>query len=395
MFSRLYILTSLVFVVSIWFDWQWWEVGLDHESFRKLRLSILLVVGLLPAMWLDTIVKCGWRSLRVLPRMAMIFSRCRRTRILLVFLVLNLVNWLNPLFQMSIFQRIENIIVVAFAIGLLCLQPPYALLLGESNTVTGRVLKTVGLELYPLRVVALLDNSRTGSSLGSFSVFTDDLRTASDQEWKMLVEQLADIVQLIVLDARTDSPLVLEEVGLLECRPERLSRTLVIAGPKGESPSGFTQSLSSRSISMRTVCEEELTKAKPIASVAHPLTLPVEERKKRAYQTFGRSIPIVVICTILSSLGLKSDGGELTQIYIWVFVVFCSVNAMIGSMFFVIQLLDIIAYFVVTDEEWFEARKKDPLSANLLWKTTALIPAALYLTLWAAPGIWIVIMLSR
>ena len=395
MFSRLYVLVSSVFIASIWFDWQWWEVGLDHESFRKLRLSLLLISGLLPAMWLDTILKCGWQSLGVLPKMAMIFARCRRTRVLFGFLILMLIAWLNPFFQMSILRRSENIFVVVIAMGLLCLQPPYALLLGESNAVTGRVLRKVGLQLYPLRVVALLDSSRTGSSLGSFSVLTDDLRTTSEREWKMLVERLADIVQLIILDARTDSPLVVEEIRLLKCRQERLSRTLVVVGPKGQLSSGVAQSLSRQSTSVRTVCEEELANAKPIASIAHPMTLPVEERKKRAYQTLGRTIPIVAICTILSSLGLKTNGGELTQIYIWIFVVFCGVNAMIGAMFFAVQVLDIITYFMVTDEEWFEARAKDPLSANLLWKTTALIPTALYSTLWAAPGIWIVTMLSH
>ena len=69
-------------------------------------------------------------------------------------------------------------------------------------------------------------------------------------------------------------------------------------------------------------------------------------------------------------------------------------HVLIGVLSFLVQLLDIIAYFFVSDKDWSELRKKDPLSADLRWKTVGLLPAALYAMLWAAPGIWIFSMLQ-
>jgi hypothetical protein len=131
-------------------------------------------------------------------------------------------------------------------------------MLGESSSSTGKALGHVSCGVYPLRVVALLDLRRTGYVVGSFSFLTDSLRTESDQDWRNVVDSVADWVRLIVLDARTDSPIVVSEVGILVSRPDRLRRAFFVVGPDGEAPALAAHNLAADSPGIRSMQEEEI-----------------------------------------------------------------------------------------------------------------------------------------
>jgi hypothetical protein len=144
------------------------------------------------------------------------------------------------------------------AIALLWLQPPCVLVLGASSRQTGRALALVSSASFPFRVVALLDHRRTGYVVGTFSPLTDNLRTESDHHWRSTVDGLADHVPLIVLDARTDTPIVVSEVKQIMERPGRRDRTIFVIGFDGQAPALEVHGVSPRAPDVRTLQEDEL-----------------------------------------------------------------------------------------------------------------------------------------
>jgi hypothetical protein len=153
----------------------------------------------------------------------------------------------------------DKLLMSASATGvaiLLWLTPPYVLMLGESAPHSGQVLKLVSNTVAPLRVVSLLDRGRLGGNLGSYSSMTDSLRSGSDEDWRAIVDGLADFVPAIVLDARTHSRIVAQEVGLIIAQPDRLRRTTFIVDEDGSAPALTANGLSAPSPSVRTVTVE-------------------------------------------------------------------------------------------------------------------------------------------
>jgi hypothetical protein len=105
----------------------------------------------------------------------------------------------------------------------------------------------------------MLDHRRTGYVSGGFSTFTDNLRIESDRLWRSFVDELADYVPLIVLDARTDNPIVVLEVKIILSKPERLHRTLFVVGPQGEAAALLANDRMSDSPGIHSAREEEIT----------------------------------------------------------------------------------------------------------------------------------------
>ena len=208
-------------------------------------------------MWLDTFLRCGWQSFRTIPMMAGTFLRCRRGWVLIMIVVVNLGVFFSPFAREPSPYRIEMALSLAVAVALLWLQPCFVLFLGVSNESSGTMLETVSRALWPLRVVALLDRQQTGPVRGGFAL-TDDLRTVSHQYWRTVVDWLADLVPLVVLDARTDRPAVVYEVGEILRRPDRLRRTLFVVGSQGEASALYAHGLTSHSPTLRAVWEDEV-----------------------------------------------------------------------------------------------------------------------------------------
>lgn len=253
MFSRAYIGLSSVVAIAVWLGW----VGVMTTR-DKVFLTGSLMGGLAPVLWVDTLLKCGLRSLGAVPMMLRVFGRSSRGATLTGVVVICLLFWLSPFATNPSPYRIHMSVFLVLVVAFLWLQPPYCLMLGESSHWTGRALGHVSCSVYPLRVVALLDLHRTGYVVGSFSFLTDSLRTESDQDWRNVVDSVADWVRLIVLDARTDSPIVVSEVGMLLSRPDRLRRAFFIVGAHGESPALAAHKLSADSPGIRSLREEEI-----------------------------------------------------------------------------------------------------------------------------------------
>lgn len=253
---RAYAMLSFLAILGIW-------LGAPDvlDTRDKIFWSGLLLGGLAPVLWLDTIRKFGSRSLRSIPLMIRIIALSRRAGLLgwIVFFCLCL--WLNPMSLHPSPYRVHMSIALVAAIGFLLLQPPAVLMLGESCAATGRALSSVSNAAFPFRTVALLDQRRTGYILGSFSPVTDNLRTKSGSQWQEVADSLEDVAFLIVLDARSDSPAVAFEVGQIVARPDRLQRTLFIVGPNGESPALAAHGLASDSPGICSTNEQMLAGA--------------------------------------------------------------------------------------------------------------------------------------
>lgn len=253
MLTRFYFFVVIIAELSIWFGW----FGPSGTS-EKLVLAGMPLVGLAPVIWVDTIIWWGFRSIRAVPMMAAIFLRSKRGSTSVGIVVVFLCFWFSPFAEHHSPYRFHMSAGLIFTVILLWLQPPCALVLGASSPPTGRALRAVSSVLFPFRVVALLDHRRTGYIVGTLPVFTDNLRTESDHHWRTTVDNLADRVPLIVLDARTDTEIVVSEIKQLLDKPERLSRTVFVVGPNGDAPALLAHDLSHNSAGIKTVTEESI-----------------------------------------------------------------------------------------------------------------------------------------
>ena len=256
MLSRWYRILFFVLIAAIWFD----GIG-SFEHLEKQVLSYMLLGGLAPVMWFDTIIHFGLRPLRNVPMMGKIFLRSKRGGTLTGMMVLSLLFLFSPFGAEPHSYRLHLGAIIVLTILFLSLQPPCTLVLGTSNRETGRVLQSVSNTLFPFRVVALLDHRRTGYVVGTFSLLTDNLRTESDHHWRFTVDQLADSVPLIILDARTDSPIVVTEVAMILERPNRLKHSIFVIGTEGQAPALYANGVSVGATGIRAVKEEDIAVA--------------------------------------------------------------------------------------------------------------------------------------
>lgn len=209
-------------------------------------------------MWVDTLIYSGWRSIRTIPKMTSIFLKSKRGATLSAIAILSLLFWLSPVAINPSPYRYEMSIILVFSIFLLWHQPPSVLFLGESSRQTGVVLGKFSSSVLPLRVVALLDHRRTGYLVGGFSILTDNLRTQSDYHWRQTVDDLADLLPTIILDARTDKEIVVKEVAMIYGNKNRLSRTYFISDINGNAPALAANGLSILSEGVRSIKPEEI-----------------------------------------------------------------------------------------------------------------------------------------
>lgn len=254
MFTRLFIVAYFLVIGYLWL------VGGKHwKTDSKLVLTASLLGGVVPVMWLDTISCIGYRCLRAVPVMAGIFLRSNRAGLLTPLVVLSLLFWWSPLREEPLQHREVMSLVLVSTIAFLWLQPPFALVLGAASAqTTGQTLTVASAASWPLRVVALLNQSRIGYRHASFSPLTDNLSTESDKDWEAVVESLVDHAAVIILDARESRPAVENEVGRIISRSDRLRRTLFIVGPSGEAPALHAHRLTARSPNIQAVLETEI-----------------------------------------------------------------------------------------------------------------------------------------
>jgi hypothetical protein len=218
--------------------------------------SGLIADGVVPLMWLDTLIAIGGRSLCTVPMMARLLFASARGRLLTKIC---LASALLIAFSSSPYRGQMGVTLVVTG-ALLWLQPPFALMLGESSEATGRVVQELA-SAFPLRIVSLLDQRRMSLPVGGRpSWLTDNLRTSSYWEWRAIVDEVADLVPLVVLDARTESPLVADEVGEILRRPDRLRRTIFVVDST-TAPALVTNGVAEGFHDLRMVREDEVRSA--------------------------------------------------------------------------------------------------------------------------------------
>lgn len=264
-------LITMALIVSLLCGWRAWDIvpGIRDCPFsRKMVLGTLLLTGLPFIMWIDTLAQGGIRLLKTLPTMIGIFLRCRRGRQLLAMVVFCIALWHWPFAKDLSPLRWHMTISLVLVVGLLWLQPPYVLMLGASSEATGKTLSRLSNAAFPFRIVALLDTQRTGHYRSSFSWITDDLRTVNEHDWRTLVDRLVDVLPVIVLDARTDRPVVVQEAESLLHRPERLRRSTFVITEDGKAPALTMNGVHPAFAGLRIVRSEQIEALMTFGKVA-------------------------------------------------------------------------------------------------------------------------------
>ena len=202
--------------------------------------------------------------------MAVLFLRCRRGRFLLSTAVFCIAFWHSPFATELQPMRWEMTVSLLVVIGALWLQPPFVLLLGASSQETGRALGRLANASFPFRVVALLDRSRTGTQFSSFSWLTDDLRTVDEREWRWVVDNLIEVIPIIVLDARTTRPVVVEEARQLLRHDIRLKRSTFVIGADCLAPALVLNGVSSSFSGIRVINEGQIGNVLSFTTLSAP-----------------------------------------------------------------------------------------------------------------------------
>lgn len=247
---------SIGFASLVAIVWLYFVGGKFFSAEERIAAIALVAVGMATLMWIATLVACGLSVFRAVPVMAGIFGRSKRGTLLTGISLVCLMVWWSPMTTAPVPGREAMSLALLLVIALLWLQPPIVLVLGGSTRETGRILAAVSSHYFPLRVVALLDPRRTGLVPGAFSWLTDSLRTESDSDWMEVVERMADVTGLIVLDARTESPVVMNEVDKIIKNADRLRRTIFVVGANREAPALGERDRQRDDV--RSVTEEEL-----------------------------------------------------------------------------------------------------------------------------------------
>ncbi len=253
MISRWYRVVVAVTLGAIWIGGS----GAFGAS-ERLILSGFVIAGLVPIMWVDTVIRSGVGCFRSVPMMARVFLRSKRGATLTGIAVVFVAYILSPYRAQPYPYRYQMSVVLISTTLLLWLQPPCVLVLGASSQQTGRALALISAISFPFRVVALLDHRKTGYLLGAFSPLTDSLRTESDSHWRTTVDGLADHVPLIVLDARADTPLVVAEVKIIMESAGRRDRTIFVCGADGRAPALEAHNVPPHSPKVQVVQEDAL-----------------------------------------------------------------------------------------------------------------------------------------
>ena len=125
-----------------------------------------------------------------------------------------------------------GLIAVLIVVVVRVLRPPAVLFLASSSHTSRRLFHEIR-RVAAYRVVTLLEPDTDG--LGRLTYYTNGLRTRDPERWRDVVERLAEIVPVIVMDARASTPSVTYEAQfLLTSGLHR--RSLFVAEPDGSLP---------------------------------------------------------------------------------------------------------------------------------------------------------------
>jgi hypothetical protein len=126
-------------------------------------------------------------------------------------------------------------VTVLGGLGIL-LVPPSVIVLASSVPATYQLVDLVGEWTFPLRQVALLDgkNIRVGRLPPRWFPPESNFRT-SGKSWRQSVHEMVEVTQLVIVDTRTASAGVIEEVQHM-LHPHRIFRALFVTDNDESSP---------------------------------------------------------------------------------------------------------------------------------------------------------------
>ena len=112
--------------------------------------------------------------------------------------------------------------------------PAAILFLGRSSAENNELLWALRLRVFPLRLTSLLDAKSESEYLNLQQRLNDydNVRMEDDKEWLDVVERLAMVTPIIILDCRDDSDAVRSEIAILN-DPMFARKTLAIVGDDG------------------------------------------------------------------------------------------------------------------------------------------------------------------
>lgn len=202
---------------------------------RGLYLSLLILVSSGPFVWIDTQRLRGRFVVLDIPAIArMILTSRRGAKTFLVLVLYTCFTVWQVLLRGvpvgSYFVRIS--LLTVSGVLMIILLPPTVIFLGSSDK-SGRLLETVAGNLFPYRVVSLLDASRLGPTIWANK--QDNLRTIRGDSWRSTVHRLVGITPLTIVDARPVTPAVCEEIEYM-LHSDRVDRALFVINDDGSAP---------------------------------------------------------------------------------------------------------------------------------------------------------------
>jgi len=252
MITKIY---TVILVVSLLYMW----INSPVDQGTKIVLSGISFGVFVWTMWLDTLFSLGIRSICSVPKLALIFGKSKKGSTLLAIAGLSIVFWWSPFAVEPSPYRLEMTICLISSIILLWLQPPAVLILGVSSQETANLVSQISKTIHPLRIVGLFDTKRTGRLMGTFSLFTDNMRTESDREWEKVVELILYVVPLVVIDTRTISPPVIREVKRVMGNNQYRKKSLFVVGSDNKAPALEASGYTVKSIPENIVTKDGLT----------------------------------------------------------------------------------------------------------------------------------------
>ena len=257
MLSRIYRLFAPILLILVW-------IGVFSDIQEEARLRFTgHTLGVLPwLMWADTLMLSGFGSLRSVPMMGQIFIRSKRSSYLVLAVLLPLALFYPPFGHNPDPNKGIAAFLLVSAAALLWLQPAFVIVLGGSNPQTEKSISILSQGTFPLRIVAMLEfggGLKYGlGGLGTFAPLTDDIRASSHHEWRNTVRRLIDLLPNVVLDTRTDSPSVAEEVLFILENRERILKTLFVTDDDGRTLIFETLGISPHQNGIRLATEAQL-----------------------------------------------------------------------------------------------------------------------------------------
>ena len=203
---------------------------------RAVFLSLLILISLGPFIWIDTARLRRRMPLReLLPMLKLILSSRRGAMTFIVIaLFLGQTAWFVVVRGVpldSFFVRINLAIVCG--VLMIILLPPTAIVLASSSAASGELLEMVSRSFFPFRVVALLDGARLGPAI--FANKNDNLRTIGGNTWRQAVHHLVEITPFVIVDARSSTPPVCEEIRYM-LHHARVTKAIFVVNDDGRAP---------------------------------------------------------------------------------------------------------------------------------------------------------------